>query len=137
MKHLFLFSALLGLATAPALAAPHTATQAQPAAKAEAKYPTAAFMGAWTVRAEVPAFTVAANKALGPAERLLVTVPEIYAVTIGESRFSLARKSGVSWSGTQHDTTMTMTLVSPNAGQMVITNTNGHKVDVPLYRNDP
>lgn len=137
MKHLFLFSALLGLATAPALAAPHTATPAQPAAKAETSYPTATFMGTWSVRAEVPPFTVAANKAMGPAARLLVNVPEIYAVTIGESRFSLTRKSGSSWSGTQHDTTMTMTLLSPNAGQMVITNTNGHKVDVPLYRNDP
>ena len=138
MKHFLLFSAMLGLVTAPALAAPHTAAPETPAhAPAEATYPTASFMGSWTVRAEVPPFTVAANRALGPAARLLVNVPEIYAVTIGESHFSLARKSGSSWSGTQHDTTMTMTLISPNAGQIVITNTNGHKVDVPLYRNDP
>lgn len=137
MKHALLFSAMLGLATAPALAAqPAQAPHAAPA-KAAASYPTASFMGSWSVRAEVPPFTVAANKALGPAARLLVNVPDVYAATIGENRFSLARKNGNSWSGTQHDTTLTMTLISPNAGQIVITNTNGHKVDVPLYRNDP
>lgn len=133
MKHVILFSAVLGLATVPAMAAPHTTAPTQE----QTTYPTATFMGTWTVRAEVPPFMVAGNRALGPAARLLVTVPEIYAVTIGESRFSLARKSGSVWSGTQHDTTMTMTLISPNAAQMLITNTNGHKVDVPLYRNDP
>lgn len=135
MKHILLFSAMLGLATVPAMAAPHTPTSAP--AQATTNYPIATFMGSWTVRAEVPPFMIAGNKAMGPAERLLVSVPEIYAVTIGESRFSLARKNGSTWSGTQHDTTMTLTLISPNAGQMVITNTNGHKVDVPLYRNDP
>lgn len=135
MKHVLLFSAMLGLAAAPALAAPHTPATAP--AKTETTYPTASFMGTWSVRAEVPPFTVAANKAMGPAARLLVNVPEVFAATIGENRFSLARKSGNSWSGTQHNTTLTMTLVSANAGQIVITNTNGHKVDVPLYRNDP
>ncbi|GBQ32826.1 hypothetical protein GOB83_08320 [Acetobacter fabarum] len=137
MKHILLCSAMLGLAAAPAMAAPHTATPAPAAATAEASYPMATFMGAWTVRAEVPAFTVAGNRAMGPAARLLVNVPEVYAANIGESRFSLAQKSGSSWSGTQHGTTMTMTLISPNAGHILITNTNGHKVDVPLYRNDP
>lgn len=137
MKHVLLFSAMLGLAAAPTFAAPQTQAPANAPAKAETTYPTASFMGTWSVRAEVPPFTVAANKAMGPAARLLVNVPEVFAATIGESRFSLARKSGNSWSGTQHDTTLTMTLVSANAGQIVITNTNGHKVDVPLYRNDP
>ena len=135
MKHVLLFSAMLGLAAAPAFAAPHTPATAP--AKAETTYPTASFTGTWSVRAEVPPFTVAANKAMGPAARLLVNVPEVFAATIGENRFSLARKNGNSWSGTQHDTTLTMTLVSTNAGQIVITNTNGHTVDVPLYRNDP
>ena len=135
MKHVLLFAAMLGLAAAPAFAAPHTPATAP--AKAETTYPTASFTGTWSVRAEVPPFTVAANKAMGPAARLLVQVPEVFAATIGENRFSLARKNGNSWSGTQHDTTLTMTLVSANAGQIVITNTNGHKVDVPLYRNDP
>ncbi|WP_338333033.1 hypothetical protein [Acetobacter sp. LMG 32666] len=137
MKHILLCSAVLGLAAAPAMAAPHTAAPTPTPAQAETTYPTATFMGAWTVRAEVPAFTVAANKALGPAARLLVSVPDVFAATIGENRFSLARKSGASWTGTQHDTTMTMTLISPNAGHILITNTNGHKVDVPVYRNDP
>lgn len=137
MKHLTLFSALLGLAAVPAMAAPHTTPSAETSTQIQTNFPTATFMGTWTVRAEVPPFTVAGNKALGPAARLLVTVPEIYAVNIGESRFSLSRKSGSVWSGTEHDTTMTMTLVSPNAGKILITNTNGHKVEVPLYRNDP
>ena len=137
MKHALHFSALLGLATTPALAAQHTQAPQGAPAQADATYPTASFMGAWSVRAEVPPFTVAANRAMGPAARLLVNVPDVYAATIGENRFSLARKNGNSWSGTQHNTTLTMTLISPNAGQIVITNTNGHRVDVPLYRNDP
>ncbi|MDE7548017.1 hypothetical protein PY793_08485 [Acetobacter fabarum] len=136
MKHILLCSVMLGLATAPAMAAPHTAAPA-PAPTAAATYPMTTFMGSWTVRAEVPAFTVAGNKAVGPAARLLVNVPEVYAANIGESRFSLAQKTGSSWSGTQNGTTMTMTLISPNAGHILITNTNGHQVDVPLYRNDP
>lgn len=137
MKHVMLFSALLGLAAAPAMAAPTASAPTQPATQAQTNYPTATFMGTWTVRAEVPPFIVAGNKAMGPAARLLVSVPEIYSATIGESRFSLARKSGSVWSGTQNNTTLTFTLVSQNAGQIVITNTNGHRVDVPLYRNDP
>ncbi|GAA3677138.1 hypothetical protein GCM10022398_21850 [Acetobacter lovaniensis] len=136
MKHILLCSAMLGLAAAPAMAAPHTTAPAQ-ASTAAASYPMATFMGSWTVRAEVPAFTVAGNKAMGPAARLLVTVPEVYASNIGESRFSLAQKTGSSWSGSQNGTTMTMTLISPNAGHILITSKNGHKVDVPLYRNDP
>lgn len=137
MKLFLICSAVLGLAAAPAMAASHTSAAPAQAPTTEANYPMATFMGTWTVRAEVPPFVVAGNKAMGPAARLLVQVPEVFAATIGENRFNLAKKSNSSWSGTQNATTMTMTLISPNAGHILITNTNGHKVDVPVYRNDP
>ncbi|GFE94022.1 hypothetical protein [Acetobacter persici] len=135
MKPLFA-SALIPLGLAFALPLPAQAAKtAVQAPAAQTHYETSAFAGQWAIMAMDP-ITVAANKASGPAERLLVTLPESLKKIVGQDHFSLSRTSGTAWSGKQDDLTVTFRLVSENSAQIQITGEGTHKLDLPLYRNN-
>ncbi|GAN67561.1 hypothetical protein [Acetobacter orleanensis] len=128
----------LSLAFAAPLSAPLSALAATPKAQApvtQAHYETAVFVGQWAIMAMDPV-TVAANKATGPAERLLVTLPESLKKIVGQDKFSLTRASGSTWNGKQGDLTVTFKLVSENSAQIQITGEGTHKLDLPLYRDN-
>ena len=135
------FMAATALAAFPAchaLAAPppHAATgpQAGQAAAAGASYPQAMFDGQWTVLAMTDPIRVMSNRALGPAARLLVALPQDYAKIVGQARFALARVSGATWEGAQDKLHASFTLVSENSARLLITSADGHRMDLPLYR---
>ncbi|MFT8308655.1 hypothetical protein [Acetobacter malorum] len=135
MKPLFA-SALIPLGLAFALPLP--AQAAKPSVQApttQAHYETSVFVGQWAIMAMDP-ITVAPNKAAGPAERLLVTLPESLKKIVGQDHFSLSRASGTAWTGKQDDLTVTFKLVSENSAQLQITGEGTHKLDLPLYRNN-
>lgn len=135
MKPLFAATLLpLGLAFAGTLPA-QAAKPAPHAAPAPAHYATPVFVGQWAIMAMDP-ITVVANKATGPAERLLVTLPESLKKIVGQDHFSLARSSGTEWTGKQADLAVTFSLVSENSARLQIKGEGAHKLDLPLYRND-
>lgn len=123
------------LVTAPASWA---ATPNAPPALADAhtQYPVPQFEGHWALMSNMGTVTVMANKALGPAARLLVTLPEDLKKIVGQDRFSLTRQSGTAWQGHQGELTVRFSLISENSAQLHITGTGTHKLDLPLYRND-
>lgn len=134
MKPLFASALLipLGLALSPG------AQAAKPAAQAPATqthYETSVFAGQWAIMAMDPV-TVATNKASGPAERLLVTLPDSLKKIVGQDHFSLTRSSGSAWTGKQGDLNVTFKLVSENSAQIQVTGEGTHKLDLPLYRNN-
>lgn len=105
-------------------------------ADAHTNYSVAQFQGQWALMSNMGTINVMANKALGPAARLLVALPEDLKKIVGQDRFSLARVSGTAWQGAEGDLTATLTLISENSAQLHITGKRGHKLDLPLYRND-
>lgn len=144
MTRFFRFSAALLLSISPALATHATAAQpdAKPAApKATAtahkgSYPTALFCGTWAMMSAADAIEVAANRAMGPAARLLLTLPPMYSRVVKQERFSLTRVDGSSWTTSSPPLTLTFTLQTDNTALLVINSTDGHKMELPLYRDD-
>ncbi|QEO17120.1 hypothetical protein [Acetobacter vaccinii] len=131
-----------GLVASPALAASGAADKAAaPATKAAAPaqaghYTMAAFMGKWSVMANIDPVMVAGNRAMGPAARLLVTLPDTYAKVVGQAHFSLAKVNDTTWAGTQDTLKISMSLVSQNSAQIVVVRKDGHTLELPLYRDD-
>lgn len=111
---------------------PPAQTQAAPAAAVS--YPQAMFNGTWTVLAMTYPIRVMSNRALGPAARLLLALPDDYAKIVGQARFALARVSGTTWEGAQDNLHASFMLVSENSARLIITSRDGHKMDLPLYR---
>lgn len=125
-----------GIALLPAPCRADTPPHAAPAqANAHTQYATPVFEGEWAIMAMDPV-KVAGNRAMGPAARLLVTLPESLQKIVGQNHFSLSRHSGSSWQGKQDDLTITFTLVSENSAELHITGKENHKLNLPLYRND-
>ncbi|MBO1324392.1 hypothetical protein K2X14_04365 [Acetobacter sp. TBRC 12305] len=108
-------------------------TNAAPAGTA-ASYPQALFNGQWTVLAMTDPIRVMSNRALGPAARLLVALPQDYAKIVGQARFALARVNGTTWEGAQDNLHASFSLVSENSARLLITSKDGHRMDLPLYR---
>ncbi|WP_086651365.1 hypothetical protein [Acetobacter cibinongensis] len=104
-------------------------------ATASTQYPVPTFEGEWAIMAMDPV-KVAGNRALGPAARLLVTLPDSLQKIVGQNHFSLSRQSGSSWQGKQDDLTVTFKLVSENSAELHISGKENHKLDLPLYRNN-
>ncbi|ATJ89945.1 hypothetical protein CIW82_03770 [Acetobacter tropicalis] len=130
------FACVAALGTSFALpATAHAGDAPPPLADAHTQYPTSLFEGQWAIMAMSPV-TVAANKALGPAARLLVTLPDSLKKIVGQDRFSLSRQSGTAWKGTSGDATLTFSLISENSAQIHITGKDNHKLDLPLYRDN-
>ncbi|WP_086612256.1 hypothetical protein [Acetobacter indonesiensis] len=132
----FSFACAVSLATAALFPAAQAASTVAPAlADAHTQYPTSLFEGQWAIMAMSPV-SVAANKAVGPAARLLVTLPESLKKIVGQDKFSLSRQSGTSWSAKQGDLTVTFSLISENSAQLQVKGTGNHKLDLPLYRDN-
>lgn len=77
---------------------------------------------------------ISANRALGPAERIIVTLPERLQKS-GDATFSLTRKEGNVWVGANGATTLTFKLESDNFG--VLSMNEGmpnHHFDLPVSR---
>lgn len=147
MTRFFSFSAALLLSISPALAANATAqpdTKPAPAAHAakasapehKGSYPTALFCGTWAMMSAADAIEVAANRAMGPAARLLLTLPPMYSRVVKQEHFSLSRVDGASWTTSSPPLKLTFTLQSENTALLVIDSTDGHKMELPLYRDD-
>lgn len=148
MTRFFSFSAAALLSITPALAA--NATTAQPDAKPapvahtakatapehKSAYPTALFCGTWAMMAAADAIEVVANKATGPAARLLLTLPPMYSRVVKQEHFSLTRVDGATWTASSPPLTLTFTLQSENTALLVINSTDGHKMELPLYRDE-
>lgn len=131
----FLFLALATSLGSLAVCPIPASTAATPA-QTQAQYSIGQFQGDWAVMANMGHITVMANKALGPASRLLVALPEDLKKIIGQDRFSLSRQSNTTWQGKSDDVTVTFSLVSENSAHLHVTGTGTHKLDLPLYRND-
>ena len=127
---------LASFAVAPCLGLAATPPKAPALADARTQYSVAQFEGHWAFMANMGPITVMANKALGPAARLLLALPEDLKKIVGQDRFSLTRQSGTVWQGHEGDLTVKFTLISDNSAQLHITGTGSHKLDIPLYRND-
>nr|WP_298797730.1 hypothetical protein [uncultured Acetobacter sp.] len=135
MKPIFA-SALIPLGLA--LALPLPAQAAKPTAHAattQTHYDTPVFAGQWAIMAMDP-ITAATNKAAGPAERLLVTLPESLKKIVGQDHFSLTRASGSAWTGKEGDLDISFSLVSENSAQLQIKGEGTHALSLPLYRNN-
>lgn len=99
-------------------------------------YSIASFMGKWAVTMVMEPITIMGNRAVGPAARLLVVVPDNISKVVKQNHFALARKSNEVWEGQQEDVTATLTRLSENTAQLVLLKKDGHKMEVPLYRDD-
>ncbi|MCH4089723.1 hypothetical protein [Acetobacter sp.] len=118
-------SATLG-ASAPGYAAP------QPAHSSSTPHSSAFFAGDWSSMGTV--VTIVANRAMGPASRIIVKLPKNLQKS-GQASFSLSRKSDDEWSGVQDNVTVSFKLISDNFGILsMVGDKPDHHFEMPLSR---
>lgn len=119
------------LSAVPALASePSKAAQG----KEETVIRPATFIaGEWSSMG-MEAVEIAANRAAGPASRLIVHLPPSLQKS-GQPVFSLARKEGNLWEAQDNKVTLTFKLVSDNFGVLSMTGDKpGHHFELPMSR---
>lgn len=110
----------------PAHAAPQSETSAKTVHSASF------FAGDWSSMGTVVTFV--ANRAAGPASRLVVKLPQNLQKS-GQSSFSLSQKSNDEWSGTQDNVTVSFKLISDNFGILsMVGDKPDHHFEMPLSR---
>lgn len=127
----------LGLTVLPAAAAPAAGVSQGDKAGSDATIYTAAVIsGKWTAMS-MPPVTIAANRALGPASRLLVHLPD-QLNKVNQADFALQRVDGNLWEQKTAKGTLSFKMVSTNFGVLKLVGDNkpGHYYVMPLYRMD-
>lgn len=108
--------------------------QAAPKAEAAEKavHSAAFFSGDWSSMGTV--VKIVANRAAGPASRLIVHLPRNLQKS-GQETFSLSQKSADEWSGVQNNVTLSFKLVSDNFGILsMVGDKPDHHYEMPLSR---
>lgn len=109
------------------------ALPAQAAKPQEVIYPATAVAGTWSSMG-MPAVIMTANRAAGPASRLLIHLPENLQKT-GQADFSLSRASGNTWVDKEPHVTLSFSLVSENFGVLkMVGEKPDHHFELPISR---
>ncbi len=125
-----LFLTVASLSALPANAADPAAS---PAAGKETIYPAPAIAGKW-MSMGMPPVMIAANRAAGPASRLLVHLPKNLQKS-STADFALSHTTDNTWVGKDDKVTVSFSLTSENFGVLkIIGDTPDHRLEMPLSR---